>query len=68
MVGVAPYPDKDRETEADALVALAEVVTAVSAWRDVALVPVVALSPYELDDLAPTFEQEQMAAAWRLQK
>ena len=39
-------------TEADALVVLAEVVTAVAAWRDVALAPV-GISPHELDDLAP---------------
>ena len=66
MVGVAPFPGKDREswawlleqdgpvtdvetllarcayfspTEANALVVLAEVVTAVAAWRDVALAP-----------------------------
>nr|WP_240794449.1 helix-turn-helix domain-containing protein [Azoarcus sp. DD4] len=32
---------------------LAEVATAVAAWRDVALAPVVGLSPHELDDLAP---------------
>ena len=31
---------------------LAEVATAVAAWRDVALAPVVGLSPHELDDLA----------------
>ena len=80
MVGVATFPDKDREsktwqleqdgpgtdvetllarcayfspTEADALAVLAEVVTAVAAWRDVALTPVAGLSPHKLDDLAP---------------
>ncbi len=47
---------------------LAEVVTAVAAWRDVVLAPVVELSPHELDDFAPAFEHEQMIAAWRLQK
>ena len=72
MIGVAPFPDKGREsrtwlleqdgpvTDVETLLArcayfspLAEVVTAVAAWRDVALAPVVGLSPHELDDLAP---------------
>ena len=87
MVGVAPLPDKDRESktwllEQDGPVTheetllvrcayfspLAEVVTAVAAWRDVTLAPVVGPSPHELDDLAPTFEHEQIAAAWRAKK
>ena len=72
MVGVAPLPDKGREsktwlleqngpvTDVETLLArcayfspLAEVVTAVAAWRDVALAPVVGLFPHELDDIAP---------------
>ena len=55
-------------TETDALVVLAEVVTAVAAWREVALDPVVGLSPHELDDFAPAFEHEQMATARGLLK
>ena len=55
-------------TEADALAVLAEVVTAVAAWRDVALAPWWGSPLTNLDDFAPAFEHEQMAAAWRLQK
>lgn len=55
-------------TEADALAVLAEVVTAVATWREVALDPVVGLSPHELDDFAPAFEHEQMAVARGLLK
>lgn len=55
-------------TEAAALAALAEVVTAVAAWREVTLDPVVRLSPHELDDFAPAFEHEQMATARGLLK
>lgn len=54
--------------ETDALTVLAEVVAAVAAWREVALGPMVGLSPDELDDFAPAFEHEQTAAAWGLLK
>ena len=52
----------------DALVVLGEVVAAVASWRKVALHPVVGLSTNELDDFAPAFEHEQMAAARGLLK
>lgn len=47
----------------DALAALAEVHAAVSGWRRLALSPEVGLQPSDLDDFAPAFEHEQMAAA-----
>jgi serine/threonine-protein kinase HipA len=55
-------------TDADALAALTEVVAAVATWREVALDPVVGLSPHELYDFAPAFEHAQMAAARGLLK
>lgn len=55
-------------SEAEALAVLTEVVAAVAAWREVALDSVVGLARHELDDFAPAFEHEQMAAARELLK
>lgn len=49
--------------EEQALKVLAEVYTAVSNWRQLALSPDVGLLRSELDDFAPAFEHEQMQAA-----
>ena len=49
--------------EAQALAVLAEVHSAVSNWRQVALGPEVGLRPADLDDFAPAFEHQQMDAA-----
>ncbi|WP_168224930.1 type II toxin-antitoxin system HipA family toxin [Azoarcus sp. DD4] len=49
--------------EAPALAVLAEVHAAVTNWRQVALSAEVGLRQAELDDFAPAFEHEQMAAA-----
>jgi serine/threonine-protein kinase HipA len=46
-----------------ALAVLAEVHAAVSNWRQLAISPEVGLRPAELDDFAPAFEHQQMAAA-----
>ena len=48
---------------ARALAILAEVYAAVSRWRQIARSASVGLAPTELDDFAPAFEHEQMAAA-----
>lgn len=49
--------------EEQALSVLKEVHAAVSIWRQLALDPEVGLQAAELDDFAPAFEHEQMAAA-----
>jgi serine/threonine-protein kinase HipA len=46
-----------------ALAVLAEVHTAVSSWRQLALSPGIGLRPAELDDFAPAFEHGEMEAA-----
>lgn len=51
-----------------ALVVLADVCTAVSDWRRVALSPEVGLTELELDDFAPAFEHDQCEAARGLLK
>jgi len=51
---------------ARALTVLAEVSTAISRWRQVALGPSVGLRPEELDDFAPALEHDQMEAALAL--
>lgn len=50
-------------TDEDALAVLAEVHAAVAKWREVALSPEVGLRADELEDFAPAFEHEQVAAA-----
>ncbi len=49
-------------TNEEALAVLAEVHAAVANWREVALSPEVGLRVDELDDFAPAFEHEQVAA------
>ncbi|MEX0732134.1 MAG: HipA domain-containing protein [Aquisalimonadaceae bacterium] len=46
-----------------AMAILADVHTAVSSWRPLALSPAVGLRSTELDDFAPAFEHEQIEAA-----
>lgn len=60
LLARAPYFAMD---EKQALVALGEVHAAVSNWRHVARGPEVGLQAAEMDDFAPAFEHEQMAAA-----
>jgi serine/threonine-protein kinase HipA len=60
LVARASYFALDRT---QALAVLGEVHAAVSNWRRIALSPEVGLRTFELDDFAPAFEHEQMAAA-----
>jgi serine/threonine-protein kinase HipA len=50
-------------SRAEALVVLAEVVAAVSAWRQIAQSAAVGLTSKELDDFAPAFVHDQLDAA-----
>lgn len=50
-------------TNKDAMAIVADVHAAVAKWREVALSPDVGLRTDELEDFAPAFEHEQMAAA-----
>ncbi|WP_166444092.1 type II toxin-antitoxin system HipA family toxin [Pararobbsia silviterrae] len=59
LLARAPYFALDAH---QARVTLAQVHTAVSAWRTTALSPEVGLHAAELDDFAPAFEHEQMDA------
>ena len=52
----------------EALTVLAEVHAAVATWREVALSPDVGLQAAELEDFAPAFEHEQVAAVAALVK
>ena len=47
----------------DAVQVVAEVVRAVTRWREVAVMPEVGLTPTELDDLEPAFDHQDLRDA-----